>query len=138
MSAAGTETLLQDIAPVNVGIPGPRVRSACQHPERLEDILIDFKGLTIIDADGPPLRGTPEAMLKWPDLYLSNSAYLAKYMDRDLVAFMRSARGSGHLPFASDHPILAMEHGTAACPSPPTPWMPSWEVRRCASCADLD
>ena len=25
--------------------PGPRVRSACQHPQLLEDVLIDFKGL---------------------------------------------------------------------------------------------
>ena len=35
---------------INVGVPGPRVRSACQHPELLEDVLIDFKGLTVIGA----------------------------------------------------------------------------------------
>ena len=34
-------------------------------------------------------------MLKWPDLYLSNSAYLAKYMDPALISFMDS---SGHGP----------------------------------------
>ena len=28
---------------INVGVPGPRVRSACQHPKRLEDVLIDFR-----------------------------------------------------------------------------------------------
>jgi hypothetical protein len=40
---------------INVGIPGPQVHSACQHPERLEDVLIDFKGLTVIGAH----MGTP-------------------------------------------------------------------------------
>jgi predicted TIM-barrel fold metal-dependent hydrolase len=42
---------------INVGILGPRVRSACQHPERLEDVLIDFEGLSVIgDHMGHPSR----------------------------------------------------------------------------------
>jgi predicted TIM-barrel fold metal-dependent hydrolase len=86
---------------INIGIPGPRVRSACQHPELLEDVLIDFKGLM-------------QYMLKWPDLYLSNSAYLAKYMDPALVSFMDSKRGLGRVLFASDHPFLPMERAVAA------------------------
>jgi hypothetical protein len=100
---------------INVGIPGPRVRSACQHPERLEDILIDFKGLPIIGAHmGHPYEGLlMQYMLKWPDLYLSNSAYLARYMDPALVTFMNSSRGSGRFLFASDHPFLPMERATA-------------------------
>ena len=45
---------------------------------------------------GPPLRSAVmQYMLKWPDLYLSNSAYLAKYMDPALVAFMDSTRRPG-------------------------------------------
>jgi hypothetical protein len=101
---------------VNVGIPGPRVRSDCQHPARLEDILIDFKGLTIIGAHmGHPYEALiMQYMLKWPNLYLSNSAYLAKYMDPALVAFMDSARGGGRMLFASDHPFLPMERAVAA------------------------
>jgi predicted TIM-barrel fold metal-dependent hydrolase len=101
---------------VNVGIPGPRVRSDCQHPARLEDILIDFKGLTIIGAHmGHPYEGLlMQYMLKWPDLYLSNSAYLAKYMDPALVTFMDSSRGRGRMLFASDHPFLPMERAVAA------------------------
>ena len=35
---------------INVGVPGPQVRSRCQHPELLEDVLIDFPGLTVIGA----------------------------------------------------------------------------------------
>ena len=85
---------------INVGIPGPRVRSACQHPRLLEDVLIDFKGLTVIGAHmGHPYEALlMQYMLKWPDLYLSNSAYLAKYMDPALVSFMDSSRGMGRGP----------------------------------------
>ena len=101
---------------VNVGIPGPRVRSACQHPQLLEDILIDFKGLTVIGAHmGHPYESLlMQYMLKWPDLYLSNSAYLAKYMDPALISFMDSSRGTGRVLFASDHPFLPMERAVAA------------------------
>jgi len=53
-------------------------------------------------------------MLKWPDLYLSNSAYLAKYMDDALVSFMDSSRGLGRVLYASDHPFLPMERATEA------------------------
>ena len=101
---------------INVGVPGPRVRSACQRPELLEDVLIDFKGLTVIGAHmGHPYEALlMQYMLKWPDLYLSNSAYLAKYMDPALVSFMDSSRGRGRVLFASDHPFLPMERAVAA------------------------
>jgi predicted TIM-barrel fold metal-dependent hydrolase len=101
---------------VNVGVPGPRVRSACQHPELLEDLLIDFKGMTVIGAHmGHPFESLlMQYMLKWPDLYLSNSAYLAKYMDPALIEFMGSRRGFGRVLFASDHPFLPMERAVAA------------------------
>jgi predicted TIM-barrel fold metal-dependent hydrolase len=101
---------------INVGIPGPQVHSACQHPERLEDVLIDFKGLTVIGAHmGHPFEALLMTyMLKWPDLYLSNSAYLARYMDPALVEFMNSSRGLGRVLYASDHPFLPMERAVAA------------------------
>jgi predicted TIM-barrel fold metal-dependent hydrolase len=101
---------------INVGVPGPRVRSACQHPQLLEDVLIDFRGLTIIGAHmGHPYEALlMQYMLKWPDLYLSNSAYLSKYMDPALVSFMDSKRGLGRVLYASDHPFLPMERAVAA------------------------
>jgi hypothetical protein len=101
---------------INVGVPGPRVRSACQHPQLLEDVLIDIKGLTVIGAHmGHPYESLlMQYMLKWPDLYLSNSAYLARYMDPALVAFMGSSRGRGRVLFASDHPFLPMDRAVAA------------------------
>jgi uncharacterized protein len=106
---------------VNVGVPGPRVRSACQHPELLEDVLIDFRGMTVIGAHmGHPYEALlMQYMLKWPDLYLSNSAYLAKYMDPALVSFMDSSRGRGRVLYASDHPFLPMERAVAAARSLP-------------------
>ena len=101
---------------INVGVPGPRVRSACQHPQLLEDVLIDFKGMTVIGSHmGHPYEALLiQYMLKWPDLYLSNSAYLAKYMDPALVAFMNSSRGVGRVLFGSDHPLLPMDRAVTA------------------------
>lgn len=93
---------------VNVGIPGPQVRSRCQDPVLLEDLLIDFPGLTVIGAHmGHPYEALLiQYMLKWPQLYLMTSAYLATYMDPDLVRFMGSSRGRGRVWFASDHPVI--------------------------------
>jgi uncharacterized protein len=45
-------------------------------------------------------------MLKWPQLHLMTSAYLATYMDPALVRFMDSSRGRGRVLFASDHPVI--------------------------------
>ena len=95
---------------INIGIPGPRVRSRCQDPVLLEDVLIDFPDLVVIGAHmGHPYEDLLiEYMLKWPNLYLSNSAYLATYMHPGLVRFMGSSRGRGRVLFASDHPFLPM------------------------------
>ena len=95
---------------INVGIPGPQVRSRCQDPVLLEDVLIDFPTLTVIGAHmGHPYEALLiQYMLKWPQLYLMTSAYLATYMDPGLVRFMDSSRGLGRVWFASDHPVIPM------------------------------
>jgi hypothetical protein len=82
----------------------------------LEDVLIDFPDLVVIGAHmGHPYEELLiEYMLKWPNLYLSNSAYLARYMHPALVAFMGSRRGRGRVLFASDHPFLPMDRALAA------------------------
>jgi predicted TIM-barrel fold metal-dependent hydrolase len=101
---------------INIGIPGPRVRSQCQHPSLLEDVLIDFPDLVVIGAHmGHPYEELLiEYMLKWPNLYLSNSAYSARYMHPGLVKFMGSRRGRGRVLFASDHPFLSIERALSA------------------------
>ena len=93
---------------INVGIPGPQVRSRCQDPVLLEDVLIDFPKLTVIGAHmGHPYEALLiQYMLKWPQLHLMTSAYLATYMDEALVRFMDSSRGRGRIIFASDHPVI--------------------------------
>ena len=93
---------------INVGIPGPQVRSRCQDPVLLEDVLIDFPHLTVIGAHmGHPYESLLITyMLKWPKLHLMTSAYLATYMDEAMVRFMDSSRGRGRLLFASDHPVI--------------------------------
>lgn len=93
---------------INVGVPGPQVRSRCQDPVLLEDVLIDFPTLTVIGAHmGHPYEALLiQYMLKWPQLHLMTSAYLATYMDEHLVRFMDSSRGRGRLLFASDHPVI--------------------------------
>jgi predicted TIM-barrel fold metal-dependent hydrolase len=93
---------------INVGVPGPQVRSRCQDPVLLEDVLIDFPGLTVVGAHmGHPYEALLiQYMLKWPRLHLMTSAYLATYMDAGLVRFMDSSRGRGRVLFASDHPVI--------------------------------
>jgi predicted TIM-barrel fold metal-dependent hydrolase len=101
---------------INVGVPGPQVRSRCQDPVLLEDVLIDFPGLTVIGAHmGHPYEALLiQYMLKWPRLHLMSSAYLATYMDTALVRFMDSSRGRGRVLFASDHPVLPAGRALAA------------------------
>jgi len=101
---------------INVGIPGPQVRSRCQDPVLLEDVLIDFPGLTVVGAHmGHPYEALLiQYMLKWPQLHLMTSAYLATYMDPALVRFMDSSRDRGRVLFASDHPVLPVAKALGA------------------------
>lgn len=101
---------------INIGIPGPQVRSRCQDPVLLEDVLIDFPTLTVIGAHmGHPYEALLiQYLLKWPQLHLMTSAYLATYMDPAMVTFMDSSRGRGRVLFASDHPVIPAAKALAA------------------------
>ena len=101
---------------INIGIPGPKVRSACQDPVLLEDVLIDFPDLTVVGAHmGHPYEALLiQYMLKFERLHLMTSAYLARYMDDAMVQFMDSSRGRGRVWFASDHPVLPATKALAA------------------------
>jgi predicted TIM-barrel fold metal-dependent hydrolase len=95
---------------INVGVPGPRVRSRVQHPELLEDVMIDFPDLTIIGAHmGHPYEELlMNYMRKWDHLYLSCTAYAPRYFDPSLVQFMGSSRGRGRVLWGSDDPWFPM------------------------------
>ena len=100
---------------INVGVPGPQVRSMCQHPVLLEDVLIDFPGLTVIGAHmGHPYEELlMNYMRKWPNLYLSCTAYAPQYMDPNLVRFMNSSAYRGRVLWGSDEPWFPMRRSLA-------------------------
>ena len=94
---------------INVGVPGPRLRTRYQDPMLLDDVLIDFPALTVVGAHmGHPWEGLLiRFMRKYPRLFLSNSAWLAKYMEPEVIRFMDSSVGRNRLIFASDAPLIA-------------------------------
>ena len=96
---------------INVGIPGPRVRSNVQHPERLEPVLIDFPDLVVIGAHmGHPYEELlMNYMRKWDTLYLSCTAYAPRYFDPALVVFMNTSRYRGRVIWGSDEPWFPMD-----------------------------
>ncbi|MFZ4584298.1 MAG: amidohydrolase family protein [Acidimicrobiia bacterium] len=91
---------------INAGIPGPQVRSRVQHPDLLEDVLIDFPRLTVVVAHmGHPYEELlMNYMRKWPQLYVSCTAYAPKYMDPNLVKFMNTNAYRGRVLWGSDDP----------------------------------
>jgi uncharacterized protein len=114
---------------INVGVPGPQVRSRCQDPVLLEDVLIDFPGLTVIGAHmGHPYEALLiQYMLKWPKLHLMTSAYLATYMDPAAVGCCspRTTRSSpparpSTRPASSRSPTRPWPCSSAA--RPPSSW----------------
>jgi len=100
---------------INVGVPGPRVRSRVQHPELLEDVLIDFPDLVVIVAHmGHPYEELlMNYMRKWPNLYLSCTAYAPQYMDPNLVQFMNTKTYRGRVLWGSDEPWFPMRRSLA-------------------------
>lgn len=93
---------------VNVGIFGPLKASKYQDPLLLEDVLIDFPGLTVIGAHmGHPWEELLiRLMTKHRNLYLMTSAYSPKYIVEPMLAFMGSSRGRHKVMWASEWPIL--------------------------------
>jgi uncharacterized protein len=100
---------------INAGIPGPRVRSRVQHPELLEDVLIDFPDLVVVVAHmGHPFEELlMNYMRKWPNLYVSCTAYAPKYMDPTLVKFMNTKTYRGRVLWGSDEPWFPMRRSLA-------------------------
>ena len=100
---------------INAGIPGPQVRSRVQHPELLEDVLIDFPDLVVIVAHmGHPYEELlMNYMRKWPNLYLSCTAYAPKYIDANLLKFMNTKTYRGRVLWGSDEPWFPMRRSLA-------------------------
>jgi len=95
---------------INIGVPGPKVRSHVQHPELLEDVLIDFPKLVVIGAHmGHPYEELlMNLMRKWDTLYISTTAYAPKYLDLALLRFMATSTYRGRVLWGSDDPWFPM------------------------------
>ena len=95
---------------INTGIPGPPAPGECQHPMHLDKVCLHFPDLVLVMAHGadPWWGEASRLMLKYANLYMMTSAYLAKYLPPDFVHFMNT-RGQKKVMFASDHPALQME-----------------------------
>ena len=91
------------------------MRSRVQHPELLEDVLIDFPDLTVIVAHmGHPYEELlMNYMRKWSNLYVSCTAYAPRYMDPNLVAFMNTKTYRGRVLWGSDEPWFPMRRSLA-------------------------
>ncbi len=69
------------------GIPGPRLKAACQHVELIDEVMFDFPDLIFVTRHGcePWTELAVKLMLKWPGLHYSTSAFAPKYYPKDIV-----------------------------------------------------
>ena len=96
---------------VNVGIPGPRVRSDCQHVARVEEVLYDFPDLVFVMRHGaePWVDHAVKLMVKWPNLHYSTSAFAPRYYPKAVLDYANS-RGAARLIYGGYFPMgLALE-----------------------------
>jgi predicted TIM-barrel fold metal-dependent hydrolase len=96
---------------VTVGIPGPRVPSACQDVALVEQVLYDFPDLVVVLRHGaePHEELAVKLMVKWPNLHYSTSAFAPRYYPAPVLAYANS-RGPDRLVYAGYFPMgLSLE-----------------------------
>jgi predicted TIM-barrel fold metal-dependent hydrolase len=95
---------------INVGQPGPPVRSFCQDPRLLEHVLLDFPRLRVIACHlgHPDERLLVTYLRRFPNLTVSTSGWLADEMASEIRDALRSPLGRSRLVWASDHPLHSM------------------------------
>jgi uncharacterized protein len=88
------------------GVPGPRLRFACQHVELIDEVMFDFPDLVFVTRHGcePWTDLAVKLMLKWPNLYYSTSAFAPKYYPRDIVDYANT-RGADKIIYAGYFPM---------------------------------
>jgi hypothetical protein len=93
------------------GIPGPRLKAACQHVELIDEVMFDFPELVFVTRHGcePWTDLAVKLMLKWPGLHYSTSAFAPKYYPRDVIDYANT-RGADKIIYAGYFPMgLALE-----------------------------
>jgi predicted TIM-barrel fold metal-dependent hydrolase len=96
---------------VTAGIAGPRVPSACQHVELVEQVLYDFPELTFVLRHGaePWADLAIKLMVKWPNLHYSTSAFSPRYYPKAVIDYANS-RGADRLIYGGYFPMgLSLE-----------------------------
>jgi len=91
---------------MTVGIAGPRVPSAVQKVERLEQVLYDFPELVIVMRHGaePWVDLAVKLMIKWPNLHYSTSAFAPRYYPPEVIQYANT-RGSDRLLYGGYFPM---------------------------------
>jgi predicted TIM-barrel fold metal-dependent hydrolase len=93
------------------GIPGPRLKAACQHVELIDEVMYDFPDLVFVTRHGcePWTELAVKLMLKWPGLHYSTSAFAPKYYPKDIINYANS-RGADKIIYAGYFPMgLSLE-----------------------------
>jgi uncharacterized protein len=95
---------------LNVGIPGPLISGAVQHPLPLDGICAFFPELKVIMQHGgePWVDLCVKLLLKWPNLYYMSSAFAPKRIPAQILQLMNT-RGAEKVMWASDYPLLTFE-----------------------------
>jgi hypothetical protein len=88
------------------GVPGPRLKAACQHVELIDEVMFDFPDLVFVTRHGcePWTELAVKLMLKWPGLHYSTSAFAPKYYPRDVIDYANT-RGADKLIYAGYFPM---------------------------------
>jgi predicted TIM-barrel fold metal-dependent hydrolase len=91
---------------VTTGIAGPRVPSACQATELIDDVCWHFPELKFVMRHGaePWADLAVKLLLKWPNLSYSTSAFAPRYYPQAIVDFANT-RGSDKVMYAGYFPM---------------------------------
>jgi len=101
------------------GIPGPRLKAACQHVELIDELMFDFPDLVFVTRHGcqPWTELAVKLMLKWPGLHYSTSAFAPKYYPADVIDYANT-RGADKVIYAGYFPMgLSLERIMTELPS---------------------
>jgi uncharacterized protein len=101
------------------GIPGPRLKAACQHVELIDEVMFDFPELVFVTRHGcePWTDLAVKLMLKWPGLHYSTSAFAPKYYPQAIIDYANT-RGADKIIYAGYFPMgLSLERIMTELPS---------------------
>ncbi len=106
---------------ITVGIAGPRVPSACQKVELLDQVMYDFPELVVVMRHGaePWVDLAVKLMIKWPNLHYSTSAFAPKYYPKAIVDYANS-RGADRVMYGGYFPMgLSLDRIMGEMPAVP-------------------